>query len=109
MQSRRLWPSETLRPARRRTRKRRTDCRFELVERIDHRVPLRAVDADDAVEPGGHGNWFDDQRNQPPLSVAHVQDLADDRFFLAVAALEVARRNYRDGNTALADTTFHLL
>src|SRR5262245_29371478 len=81
----------------------------ELRERIDERIGLRPIDADDAEEPGGQRDWLDDERDEPPAPVAHVQHLAQDGFFLAVTAVEVSRRNHRDGVTALADAPLHLL
>src|SRR6476620_5617818 len=53
-------------------------CRFQLVNRIDERIRFRAVDADDAVQPGGHRHRFDDNGNEAAFSVAHIEDFADD-------------------------------
>src|SRR3954447_21081486 len=71
--------------------RRRAERRLQLVERIDERVGLRAVDADDAVQPRRHGDRLDDQWNQPTRPIAHVEHLADDGFFLTIVAVQVTR------------------
>src|SRR4051812_32581270 len=86
-----------------------SERRLEFIEGIHERIGLRPIDPDDTVKPGRHRNWFDYNRNQPALSVAHVEHLGDDRFLFCVAALQVSWRNHRHRKTALADGPLHFL
>ena len=61
---------------------RRADCGCELVERIDQRIALRPVDADNAIQPRRHGDGLDDERDEAALAVAHVEHFGDDGLLL---------------------------
>ena len=82
---------------------------LELVEGLHEPAFRGEVDPDDPVHPDGRLHFFEQKRQEAPLSFAHVEDFRDERFLFRVPTRKETPRDQGDGEAARPDAALHLL